>query len=83
MLTIMDKEAVRKAFIRNVPYVLSALYATNIGRAWRLAAGSSPSGKILPFLQLLPSALSRFVPSTAPADLLFGAVLGAMLKAAV
>ena len=83
MLTLMDKEAVRKAFIRNVPYVLSALYATNIGRAWRLAAGSSPSGKILPFLQLLPSALSRFVPSAAPADLLFGAVLGAMLKAAV
>ena len=86
----------KRLVILNLPYILTGLYTTNLGRAWRMAAGADMTEKmqslmtVLPdalgrqsLMTVLPDALGRIIPSFHPLDLLVGLCLGAGLRLAV
>ena len=79
----MDKRKMKKFLILNLPYFLVGLFATNLGKAWRLAEGADSSAKILSFFHALPIALNNPFPSFHPLDLLIGILCGAGLRLAV
>ena len=60
-----------------------ALYTTNLGRAWRMAAGADMTEKMQSLMTVLPDALGRIIPSFHPLDLLVGLCFGAGLRLAV
>ena len=73
----------KRLVILNLPYILMGLYATNLGRAWRMAAGADMTEKMQSLMTVLPDALSRIIPSFHPLDLLVGLCCGAGLRLAV
>ena len=73
----------KRLVILNLPYVLMGLYATNLGRAWRLAVGVDFSEKMMSLMGVLPEALGRIVPSFHPLDMCVGLCCGAGLRLAV
>lgn len=73
----------KRLAILNLPYILMGLYATNLGRAWRMAAGADMTEKMQSLMTVLPDALSRIIPSIHPLDLLVGLCCGAGLRLAV
>ena len=73
----------KRLLLLNLPYVLMGLYATNLGRAWRLAVGADFSDKMMSLMSVLPEALGRIVPSFHPLDLAVGLCCGAGLRLAV
>lgn len=73
----------KKLLISILPYLLFALAATNLGKAWRLATGSTAGEKILSLMQTMPQAFENPLPSFQPYDLLFGLVCGGGLRLAV
>ena len=73
----------KRLVILNLPYILMGLYATNLGRAWRMAAGADMTEKMQSLITVLPDALSRIIPSIHPLDLLVGLYCGAGLRLAV
>ena len=73
----------KRLVILNLPYILMGLYATNLGWAWRMAAGANISEKMQSLLNVLPDALGRIIPSVHPLDLLVGLCCGAGLRLAV
>lgn len=79
----MKKDVTRK--IKAVlPYVLTALFCTNFGRAWRTAeAGLNAGEHLMKFMNVLPSCLQRIIPSFHPLDLAVGATCGIALRAVV
>ena len=79
----MKQLNVKKLVLLNLPYFLLSLFATNLGKAWRLAAGADASAKMLSFFSTLPVALGSWWPSLHPLDLLVGLCCGAGLRLAV
>ena len=73
----------KRLILLNLPYVLMGLFATNLGYAWRLAAGADFSEKMMSLMSVLPDALGRIVPSFHPLDLCVGLCCGAGLRLAV
>ena len=70
----------KRLVILNLPYILMGLYATNLGRAWRMAAGADMTEKMQSLMTVLPDALGRIIPSFHPLDLLVGLCCGAGLR---
>lgn len=67
-----------------LPYILTALFCTNFGRAWRTAETGLNAGEhLMNFMNALPSCLQRIIPSFYPFDLAVGAACGLALWAAV
>ena len=79
----MKQLNVKKLVLLNLPYILLGLFATNLGEAWRLAAGADVSAKMLSFFSTLPVALGSWWPSLHPLDLAVGICCGAGLRLAV
>ena len=79
----MKQLNVKKLVLLNLPYILLGLFATNLGEAWRLAAGADASAKMLSFFSTLPVALGSWWPSLHPLDFLVGLCCGAGLRLAV
>ena len=73
----------KRLVILNLPYILMGLYATNLGWAWRMAAGADMTEKVQSLMTVLPDALGRIIPSVHPLDLLVGLCCGAGLRLAV
>ena len=76
-------EKTKKLLLMNLPYLFVALFATKFGQAWRLAAGSDASGKLLHLMDGLTAAFSSPLPSFYPTDLAVGVLLAAALRLAV
>ena len=74
---------VKKIVLRTVPYVCIALYATKIGQAWRLAAGTAFAEKFLHWGDGFMQALASPLPSFHPQDMLAGMAIAAAFYAAV
>ena len=41
----MNTKQLKKQLILNIPYIILGLLATNLGEAWRIAAGANASEK--------------------------------------
>ncbi|TQI67292.1 VirD4-like conjugal transfer protein, CD1115 family [Clostridium sp. KNHs216] len=76
-------EKTKKLLLMNLPYLFVALFATKFGQAWRLAAGSDASTKLLHLMDGLTAAFSSPLPSFYPTDLAVGVLLAAALRLAV
>ena len=79
----MSKKKLSKLLALYLPYVVIGLVATNLGEAWRLAAGKELGDKIVSLMDTLPAAFSNPLPSLRPFDLFIGIVCGAGLRLAV
>ena len=79
----MGTKNIKKKIILTAPYVLTGLFATNFGEAWRIAEGVTPSEKILDIANALQTALANPLPSFAPMDLMVGAACALALRLAV
>ena len=53
---MMNTKEIKRFVILNIPYVILGLLATNLGEAWRLAAGTDISEKILALFGTIPAA---------------------------
>ena len=73
----------KRLILLNLPYILTGLYTTNLGWAWRMATGTDLSEKMQSLMTVLPDALGRIIPSVHPLDLLVGLCCGAGLRLAV
>ena len=73
----------KRLILLNLPYILTGLYTTNLGWAWRMAAGANISEKMQSLLNVLPDALGRIIPAFHPLDLLVGLCCGAGLRLVV
>lgn len=80
---MMNTKEIKRLVILNIPYVILGLLATNLGEAWRLAAGTDISEKILALFGTIPAAFGNLLPSMHPVDLCVGLVCGAVLRTAV
>ena len=76
-------QSTKRLLLLNLPYILMGLYATNLGWAWRMAAGADMTEKMQSLMTVLPDALGRIIPSVHPLDLLVGLCCGAGLRLAV
>lgn len=81
----MNTKKLKKQLILNIPYIILGLAATNLGEAWRLAAGVNASQKVQSLVLdgVFAAAFSNPLPSLHPMDLLVGAACGAALRLAV
>ena len=81
----MNTKQLKKQLILNIPYIILGLLATNLGEAWRIAAGVNASEKIQSLVLdgVFATAFFNPLPSLYPADLLVGIVCGAALRLAV
>ncbi len=80
---MMNTKEIKRLVVLNIPYVILGLLATNLGEAWRLAAGMDISEKILALFGTIPVAFGNPLPSMYPVDLCVGLVCGAVLRTAV
>ena len=79
----MNGGNLKKQLIPWLPYGLIGLFATNLGEAWRLAAGTDASQKLLGLLASIPLAFAAPLPSFHPFDLLVGLCSAGLLRLAV
>ena len=70
----MNTKQLKKQLILNIPYIILGLLATNLGEAWRIAAGVNASEKVQSLVLdgVFATAFSNPLPSLYPADLLVG-----------
>ncbi len=73
----------KKLIILNIPYVVIGLFCTNIGEAWRMAAGTDISTKLLGFFTSMGAAWGNPMPSLHPFDLCIGLAIGAAFRLVV
>ncbi len=75
----------KKTLFLNVPYVVLGLAATNLGEAWRIAAGSDASEKLQSLILdgCFDKAFLNVLPSIHPFDLCVGAAVAGALRLAV
>ncbi|CAK7066805.1 MAG: hypothetical protein BACD_03162 [Bacteroides rodentium] len=73
----------KKLIILNLPYVIIGLFCSNIGEAWRMAAGADISAKLASFFACMGTAWSNPLPSLHPFDLCLGLVIGAGFRLVV
>ena len=76
-------EKLKKTAVRLIPYLLVALAATCLGKAWRMAEDADATQTLLNLPKTLEAAVSPPIPSLHPIDLLTGTVMAALLRAAV
>ena len=76
-------EKLKKTAVRLLPYLFVALAATCLGKAWRMAEDADATQTLLNLPDALGAAFSPPIPSLHPFDLLTGAVMAALLRAAV
>ena len=67
----------KRKWLHELPYLLIALYATKIGRAWRLAEGTDAAHKLLTLMDSLSASFASPLPSFELHDLCIGLLLGA------
>ena len=79
----MKQKNIKKLVLLNLPYFLLGLYATKLVQAYRLAAGTDLSGKLLHIMEGFVAAFQSPYPSFHPVDLLVGLCCGAVLRLAV
>ena len=79
----MSNVSLKKRLLPWIPYVLIGLFATNLGEAWRLAAGTDASQKLLGLMASIPLAFAAPLPSFHPFDLLVGICSAGLLRLAV
>lgn len=79
----MKQVKLKKYILPNLPYFFLGLYATKLGQAWRLAAGTDFSQKMLHIMEGLVAAFESAYPSLHPFDLLVGLLCGIGLRLAV
>ena len=79
----MSNVSLKKRLLPWIPYVLIGLFATNLGEAWRLAAGTDASQKLLGLMASIPLAFAAPLPSFHPFDLLVGLCSAGLLRLAV
>ena len=79
----MSKKKLSKLLALYLPYVVIGLLATNLGEAWRLAAGKELGDKIMSMMGTIPVAFANPLPSLHPLDFLVGLCCGAGLRLAV
>ena len=79
----MSKKKLSKLLALYLPYVVIGLVATNLGEAWRLAAGKELGDKIVSLMYTLPAAFSNPLPSLHLFDLFIGLCCGAGMRLAV
>ena len=79
----MSKKKLSKLLALYLPYVVIGLVATNLGEAWRLAAGKELGDKIVSLMDTLPAAFSNPLPSLHLFDLFIGLCCGAAMRLAV
>ena len=81
----MNTKQLKKQLILNIPYIILGLLATNLGEAWRIAAGVNASEKVQSLVLdgVFATAFSNPLPSLYPGDLLVGIACGAALRIAV
>ena len=73
----------KKLIILNIPYVVIGLFCTNIGEAWRMAAGTDISTKLLGFFTSMGASWGNPMPSLHPFDLCIGLAIGAAFRLVV
>ena len=83
LTNLMSKKNLSKLLALYLPYVVIGLLATNLGEAWRLAAGKELGDKIVSLMDTLPAAFSNPLPSLRPFDLFIGLCCGAGMRLAV
>ena len=71
---------IKKIVLRAAPYVCIALYATKIGQAWRLAAGTAFAEKFLHWSDGFMQAFASPLPSFYPQDVLVGIAIAAAFR---
>ena len=79
----MSKKKLSKLLALYLPYVVIGLVATNLGEAWRLAAGKELGDKIVSLMDTLPAAFSNPLPSLHLFNLFIGLCCGAGMRLAV
>ena len=81
----MNTKQLKKQLILNIPYIILGLLATNLGEAWRIAAGVNASEKVQSLVLdgVFATAFSNPLPSIYPGDLLVGIACGAAIRIAV
>ncbi|MDD6238642.1 MAG: type IV secretory system conjugative DNA transfer family protein, partial [Oscillospiraceae bacterium] len=79
----LNKAILIRRLIRSIPYLLIALLSTKLSLAWRASSGSDFSAHIMSFLSMLGTEFQSPWPSLYPADLIFGAACGGLLRLAV
>ena len=79
----MSNVSLKKRLLPWLPYGLIGLFATNLGEAWRLAAGTDASQKLLGLMASIPLAFAAPLPSFHPFDLLVGLCGAGLLRLAV
>jgi type IV secretion system protein VirD4 len=79
------KKNLKKLLILNIPYIIVALFATNIGEVFRIAGGTNASEKVQSVVLdgCFGKAFANPLPSLHPVDLLVGIAIGAILRFAV
>ncbi len=79
------KKNLKKLLILNIPYIIVALFATNIGEVFRIAGGTNASEKVQSIVLdgCFGKAFANPLPSLHPIDLLVGIAIGAILRLAV
>ena len=80
----MNKK-IRKHLILSIPYVTIGLFATNLGEAWRISAGTNASEKLQGMVTGggFQAAFANILPSLYPFDLAVGVCCGLALRLAV
>ena len=73
----------KKLIILNLPYAIIGLFCSNIGEAWRIAAGTDISTKLLGFFTSMGTAWGNPMPSFHPFDLCIGLAIGAAFRLVV
>ena len=76
---------VKKQIILNIPYIILGLLATNLGEAWRIAAGTNVSEKVQSLVLdgIFTKAFANPMSSMIPFDLMVGIACGTALRLAV
>ncbi len=73
----------KKLLLRNLPYILMALFLSNAGECIRLTEGETVGEKIISAVSVFPEAFSNPLPSLTLFDLSVGAILAALIRTAV
>ena len=76
----MTGRTVKTCMLKSIPYVITALFMTHIGEAWRMSAAYGNEPWVMGFVEMLPAAFSRIIPSVHPFDLLTGIIAAAVLR---
>lgn len=79
----ITKTTIKQYAIQAVPYMLFAFVSTKLSLAWRTSSDSGLSAHTMSFLSMLGTMFQSPWPSIHPADLMFGAACGCLLRLAV